>query len=154
LELQAHYLVVFLDFGLTCFGCLLAFKLLKYGLVGCFYLLLRSVQVQITGSESLGGPREPHSNGAKQVCCTSVITLLIIRHTGVFTRVGRITEVKSYSSLAPTCPAPWKGAGGQPSLWEQGWKHSCTYQEAQHSFGSLAFHTGLAAVFLGEGKGV
>lgn len=42
-------------------------KLLKYGFVGCFYLLLKLVQVQITGSETLGGPREPHSNCAKQV---------------------------------------------------------------------------------------
>lgn len=35
-------------------------KLLKYGFVGCLYLLLRWVQVQITGSKTLGGPREPH----------------------------------------------------------------------------------------------
>lgn len=42
-------------------------KLLKYGFVGCFYLLLKLVQVRITGNETLGGPREPHSNRAKQV---------------------------------------------------------------------------------------
>lgn len=55
-------------------------KLLTSGFAGCFCLLLPLVQVQITGSETLGGPREPHSNGAKQVCATGVIALPIICH--------------------------------------------------------------------------
>lgn len=58
-----------LGFVLTCYGfvSLLLNKLLKYGCVGCFYLLLKLAQVQITGSETLGRPRESHSDGAKQV---------------------------------------------------------------------------------------
>lgn len=48
--------------------CSLLNKALKYGFVGfSFYLLLKLVQVQITGSETLGGLRESHSDGAKQV---------------------------------------------------------------------------------------
>lgn len=67
-ESQVNYLVVFW----ACVDCVgfvssLLNKLLKYGFVGCLYLLLKFVQVQITGSETLGGPREPHSNRAKQV---------------------------------------------------------------------------------------
>lgn len=42
-------------------------KLLKYGFVRCFYLLQKLVQVQKTGSKTLGSPREPHSNRSRQV---------------------------------------------------------------------------------------
>lgn len=47
-------------------------KFLKYGFVGCLYLLLKLVQVQVTGSETSGDPREPHSDFTIQVEYTSL----------------------------------------------------------------------------------
>lgn len=65
------WLTALLCFGvcvdLVGFVCSLLNKLLKYGFVGCLYLLLKFVQVQVIGNETSGGPREPHSNRAKQV---------------------------------------------------------------------------------------
>lgn len=58
-----------------------------------------------TGSETLGGPREPHSNGAQQVCATSVITSPIIRHALGIPTCRRGVE----GGATPlVCQAPWK----------------------------------------------
>ena len=62
-------LLLYFGVCVDCIGFICSFlnKLLKYGFVGCLCLLLKFVQVQMIGSETLGGSREPHSNSAKQV---------------------------------------------------------------------------------------
>lgn len=73
--------------------------------------------MRITGNETLGGPREPHSNGAKKVCATSIITLPIIWHALGIHMCQRGVE----GEVTPlVCQASWKvwvANSGSGSRW-------------------------------------
>lgn len=100
-------------------GSLLLAKRLPSGFAGCSHFLLPLVVVQITGNKTSGGPREPHSSGAKQVCATRVITLPIIWHAlGIHTCQegckGEVTSLVGTSLLGFL-----EDVGGKLWPWEQ-----------------------------------
>ena len=75
--------------------------------------------MQITGSETLGVPREPHSNGATQVDATTIITLPVLWHAlGIhMCQEGCKGEVTPLVGIS--LQGSFEGVGGKLWLWEE-----------------------------------